>query len=124
MAAAEQTDVEINIFYGKDLFSTLFNRVDVWDEIVSYLQRNKQERSEEILTIPDFDTSPEMRQIIQRLKREEPKVTEDEYEALIQLEEGAKMLITNVDGTKVETSYDPSVYYYTYDPADLPNEEE
>lgn len=74
MAAAEQTDVEINIFYGKDLFSSLFNRMDVWDEIVSYLQRNKQERSEEILTIPDFDTSPEMRQVIQRLKKEEPKV--------------------------------------------------
>ena len=60
-ASAENVSgVEIHIYYGGALFTDLFCRKDVWDEIVSYLQRNKKERSEEILIIPDFDTSDEM----------------------------------------------------------------
>lgn len=64
--------VDINIYYGGTLFQNLFNRVDVWDEIVSYLKRNKTERSNEILTIPDFDTSEEMLIAIKKLKSNKP----------------------------------------------------
>lgn len=61
----------LNIFYGGTLFDKLFHRLDVWDELTSYLQRNKAERSNEILTIPDFDTSEEMLIALCRLKKEE-----------------------------------------------------
>lgn len=70
-AQAETLDgIDINIFYGEDLFVNLFNRKDVWDEICSYLKRNKSERSDEILSIPDFDTSAEMLEALKRLKSE------------------------------------------------------
>lgn len=62
--------VDINIYYGGKLFSDLFRRADVWEEICSYLSRNKQERSNELLMIPDFDTSEEMLVALKRLKRE------------------------------------------------------
>lgn len=61
----------LNIFYGETLFDKLFNRLDVWDELTSYLRQNKAERSDEILTIPDFDTSDEMLIALRRLKKEE-----------------------------------------------------
>ena len=64
---------QLNILYGDALFSFLFDRLDIWDEIVSYLQKNKQERSDEILTIPDFDTSNEMLIALRRLKAVDPK---------------------------------------------------
>lgn len=68
-ASAENTpSVTKNIFYGSDLFSNLFRRIDVWEEICSYLLINKQERSDEILDIPDFDTSDEVLSALRRLK--------------------------------------------------------
>ena len=66
------SDVTINITYGGALFSSLFNNMSVWDEICSYLLRNKQERSNEILVIPDFDTSPEMLIALKQLKANAP----------------------------------------------------
>lgn len=66
------TNRQLNILYGEALFSSLFNRMDVWEELTSYLQRNKMERSDEILSIPDFDTSDEMLVALRRLKTEEP----------------------------------------------------
>lgn len=52
------------------MFSQLFDRPDVWEELTSYLQKNKLERNNEILTIPDFDTSDEMLVALKRLKKE------------------------------------------------------
>ena len=49
-------------------------------------------------------------------------LTENEYEALITLEDGEEMVITDVDGSKKTISYNPSAYYYTYDPSDLSGE--
>ncbi|MBR4857718.1 MAG: restriction endonuclease [Clostridia bacterium] len=65
-------NISLNIYYGGTLFENLFNREDVWDEICSYLLRNKQERSNELLNIPDFDTSPEILIALRRLKTNEP----------------------------------------------------
>lgn len=67
-------DVEINILYGRELFVKVLNRPDVWDEICLYLEKNKQERSDEVLTIPDFDTSDEIYEAIKRLKKEDPNL--------------------------------------------------
>lgn len=74
--ASQETDPNINvhIYYGKSLFEELFNRTDVWDEICSYLLRNKQERSNELLYIPDFDTSIEVKEAINILKIQEPQL--------------------------------------------------
>lgn len=71
--------VDIKILYGRELFTKVLNRPDAWDEICSYLKRNKQERSKEILNIPDFDTSEEIHKAIVKLRKEEPKL----YEKLI-----------------------------------------
>lgn len=74
-ASAERTAaVTKNILYGGDLFSELFERIDVWDEVCSYLLKNKQERSDEILNIPDFDTSDEILYALRELKRCEPNL--------------------------------------------------
>ena len=66
--------VDIHIYYGSALFSELFNRIDVWNEIVAYLQKNKAERSNEILSIPDFDTSEEILVALRKLRRNKPSL--------------------------------------------------
>lgn len=66
--------VDIKIYYGETLFENLFDRVDVWKEICQYLTRNKQERSNEILNIPDFDKSVEVKEAIEKMKECEPKL--------------------------------------------------
>lgn len=66
--------VSIHIIYGGELFTTIFGRPDVWEEICSHLSRNKNERSREILTVPDFDTSPEILTALRRLKTENTKL--------------------------------------------------
>lgn len=66
------SNVTINILYGGELFNQIFSRVDVWEEMCSYLSRNKQERSGEILYIPDFDTSDEILKALQKLRTDEP----------------------------------------------------
>lgn len=60
--------VEIHIMYGGELFTGIFGRPDVWEEICLHLSRNKSERSNELLTIPDFSTSPEIMRALNRLK--------------------------------------------------------
>jgi len=77
--AEELSGIDINIFYGGALFSELFNRDDVWNEMCGYLMRNKQERSNEILNIPDFDKSIEVKNAIKKLRIKEP----DLYKKLI-----------------------------------------
>ena len=63
----------MSVYYGDTLFNELFQRNDVWDEITSYLQKNKAERSGDLLTIPDFDTSDEILCALRRLKNEDIK---------------------------------------------------
>ena len=66
--------VDIHILYGGELFSGIFARPDVWGELCMHLSRNKSERSNEILTVPDFDTSPEILKALRRLKAENVKL--------------------------------------------------
>lgn len=69
-----QPEIHVHVLYGKDLFTEFFRRPDVWDELCSHLQRNKKDRSSEILSVPDFDTSIEMLTALRTLKREEPRL--------------------------------------------------
>lgn len=73
--------------YGRELFTEIFDRPDVWDEIRSHLARNKLERNRERLDIPNFDTSTEILEALRRLKRERSALYEKlssspEYEQL------------------------------------------
>ena len=79
--------INIYIMYGRELFTEIFDRPDVWNEICSHLTRNKLERNRERLEIPDFDTSTEILEALRRLKREKPALHEKllyspEYEQL------------------------------------------
>ena len=64
-----------HVVYGKELFSNkLLGAMDVWNELCNHLKENKRERSEEVLFIPDFDTSPEIEKALKRLKLEQPRL--------------------------------------------------
>lgn len=60
-------NLTLNICYGGSLFDDVIGYPEVWNEICTYLSRHKDSRKEEILTIPDFDTSDEMYQALQNL---------------------------------------------------------
>ena len=69
----QEENVEMHIAYGGALFTDgLLKHPEVWDELCRHLSNNKSERKEEVLSIPDFDTSPEMRQALNRLQQENP----------------------------------------------------
>lgn len=63
--------INIYILYGRELFTEIFSRLDVWEELCAHLSRNKLDRSDEVLSIPDFDTSPEILRALIRLKAEQ-----------------------------------------------------
>lgn len=73
-ASQSKEHLDIAIYYGSQLFSELFHRPDVWEEITDHLSRHKQERSQELLAIPDLDTSEEFLIALQELKRENPRL--------------------------------------------------
>ena len=68
--------VELKLFYGKELFELLFKRLDIWNELISHLKQNKLERSKEILSVPDFDTSKQIRKALKKIKQNNPKLIE------------------------------------------------
>ena len=74
LSAEKMSNVTLNIVYGGALFTEILNHKEVWNEICSYLLKNKQDRSNEILNIPDFDTSPEILTALKKLKKYEPKL--------------------------------------------------
>lgn len=69
---AEMDGITRHILYGKQLFNDVLSCPDAWDELCSHLDRNKQERSQEILNIPDFDNSPEILNALITLKKSDP----------------------------------------------------
>lgn len=66
--------ISVSLFYGKEIFEKLFERADIWEELISYLKQNKSERSQEILNVPDFDTSKEIRLALEQIKKDEPRL--------------------------------------------------
>lgn len=63
-----------SVYYGDELFNLLFQRMDIWDELISHLKQHKSERSNEILNVPDFDTSTEIQVALLQLKKEKPNL--------------------------------------------------
>ena len=74
VAASEQENgISKHIYYGGQIFDELFRRPDVWQEICAHLSRSKQERSQEVLDIPDFDTSEEISLALDYIKKNKPQ---------------------------------------------------
>lgn len=65
------TDITICVLYGGELFTRIFARPDVWEELCNHLNRSKLDRTDEVLSIPDFDTSPEILKALIRFKAEQ-----------------------------------------------------
>ena len=53
-------DTELHLYYGKEFFENLPNSENSWEEILNYLKKLRVENSAEILSIPDFGSSPEI----------------------------------------------------------------
>lgn len=64
----------LHLWYGQEIFAKFFNRIDIWEEWIAHLKQNKSERSKDILSVPDFDNSDEIRLALQKLKANEPKL--------------------------------------------------
>lgn len=56
----------LRLFYGEELF-TYFNIPEVWNELVDHLTTRRQNNSQEVIEIPDFDTSDEIFEALVRL---------------------------------------------------------
>lgn len=66
------TMVQLNVFYGKELFLKYFKNLDYWNELVAHLTQYRKEECQHILNVPDFDTSVEMRKALIKMKEVEP----------------------------------------------------
>lgn len=64
-----QSNITLKLFYGSDMFKELLNAEEAWKEIVDYLIRNKINRTKGVLEIPDFDTSDEMLQALNKISK-------------------------------------------------------
>ncbi|WP_233704386.1 HpyAIV family type II restriction enzyme [Helicobacter cynogastricus] len=71
---ARYSNEQTFIFYGRELFSYLFCREDIYEEFIAHLKRRKKERGQDILSIPDFDTSNKAREALLKLQTNKPKL--------------------------------------------------
>lgn len=69
MKNSNYNDTELYLYYGSEFFESLDGGKVVWNEITSYLERNRMENSQEIFTIPDFGTSDEIYNALLKLSR-------------------------------------------------------
>ncbi len=72
IARDKTINLKLSITYGQELFEQIFGNISAWEEICSYLSKNKAERNQEALDIPDFDTSTEMWIALVNLKEKRP----------------------------------------------------
>lgn len=89
--------VELNIFYGKELFLSYFNDLTYWEELVSHLTQYRQDECRNILSVPDLDNSLEMRNALEKMKRDEPKLIR-------------KLLSNKEDYIKLRNEFFPTAY--------------
>lgn len=69
MNSSSFDDTELYLYYGNEFFLSLMNGDKVWDEIITYLTRNRMENSSDIFTIPDFGTSAEIYNALLKLSK-------------------------------------------------------
>ncbi|MCK3658314.1 restriction endonuclease [Pasteurellaceae bacterium Pebbles2] len=66
--------LQTELCYGIDIFNKIFKRVDIWKELLSHLKRHKDERSKDILNVPDFDSSLQIRKALLKIRDDEPNL--------------------------------------------------
>lgn len=84
--------VTLHLWYGKEIFNRFFQRMDIWDEWITHLKQHKSERSQDILSVPDFDSSPEIRLALEKLKEREPRLLKKLFSELSKYQELRKEL--------------------------------
>ena len=57
IANAIISKTKLNLFYGGEFFNMLNNGKETWNEIINHLKKMKIENDNEMILIPDFDTS-------------------------------------------------------------------
>ena len=70
----------------------------------------------------EINIAQELDERVRVLEQQIVTLTEEEYEKLIELPENGSMVIHPLGEEPKEITYNSSVYYFTYDPEDLPNE--
>lgn len=65
---------QIHLKYGAELFQDIFCQIDVWNEIINHLEISSSQRSEEVLQIPDLDTSDEFLEVLRHLQKNKSKL--------------------------------------------------
>lgn len=60
MAHYQLPRTRLNLYYGEEFFNSLNGGREAWQEILSHLTRMRIENSDEVVYIPDFDTSDEI----------------------------------------------------------------
>lgn len=104
-----------------ELQNDLINLVVPWVAYVSTPEGGFKVYYSDEMSLNDgsIDGTTNVMNRLQVLEQQMVTLTEDEYDTLVA--EG-ETTITEVDGTIRSEKYDPSKYYYTYDPSDRPNE--
>ncbi len=52
-------DYNLKLYYGKDYFYD-FDMQDMWDELTSHLRTYRKSNSKDVISIPDFDKSEQI----------------------------------------------------------------
>ncbi|HHX70697.1 MAG TPA: restriction endonuclease [Gallicola sp.] len=65
---SDHSDKNLKLFYGNQLFDYL-NIPYVWEELINHLQTIRDGNNEEIIDIPDFDTSEEIYEELVKLPK-------------------------------------------------------
>lgn len=87
MSNSIHEDTELHLYYGNEFFDSLNGGKEAWQEIISFLRRNRMENSTEIFTIPDFGTSQEIYEALLKLPEKYWKKllsNDTKYELLVQ----------------------------------------
>jgi len=62
-------DTTLSLFYGSALFSKIYRGEEIWNEVMSYLNRYRENLTIEEMKIPDFDKDPKIKDMIYKLPR-------------------------------------------------------
>lgn len=74
----------LHLFYGDELFKYL-DIPHVWDELIRHLNKRKNNNSESVVQIPDFDTSQEIYEALLRLPDNKWNILVSEKDVYISL---------------------------------------
>jgi len=60
MNSFRDNNVVLKLYYGQEFFDSLYRGDEAWEELVGHLYSYRQSQSNDVINIPDFDTSEEV----------------------------------------------------------------